>query len=141
MKTKAILPPYGHVSYTMAMDNVQFTCSEKNVMNMPLQRLTNRLWIEPSKRLNASKVIMTKRGLLTGIHALPEEFKNWFVGNDIAVSSANKKDKHTILFYFREDYKILDVVYFLPFDRYGMYERLKFARSIIPDLKQHLLLN
>lgn len=64
---------------------------------------------------------------------IPTDVENWFVGDHPDVYHG-RTCRNTVVFHFSQDARTLTVFYFTGLEKYGIAERVKFARQVIPWL-------
>lgn len=138
------LAKYRTVYYGFNPETGYYTKSEKQAEKTPLMRLPYELKFAVTRaekiKCHAKQVIhsrqMTKSGSYYFITGLQETgLQNWYLGNDYEYKDG-KKVISIVLFHFSEDNSRLTVYYFRHYDKPNTGLRLRFVRSVIPNLLQ-----
>ena len=138
------LAKYRTVYYEFNPVTGYYTKSKKQAEKRPLMRLPLELKFAVTRaekiKCHAKQVIhsrqTTKSGSYYFITGLQETgLQNWYLGNDYEYKDG-KKVISIVLFHFSEDNSRLTVYYFPHYDKPNTGLRLRFVRSVIPNLLQ-----
>lgn len=138
------LAKYRTVYYEFNPKTGYYTKSEKQACKTPVMRLPYELKFEATRadkiKCHAKQLIHSRQTTKTGsyffVTGLQETgLQNWYLGNDYEYKDG-KKIISIVLFHFSEGNSRMTVYYFPHYDKPNTGLRLRFVRSVIPNLVQ-----